>query len=378
MSDKVHILCVDDDANILEGLADHLDRRFTMSTATSGPAGLAIVEKYPDLAVIMSDMQMPGMDGADFLARARVINRHATRVLLTGQASLAAAVLAVNEGHIFRFLTKPCRVDELIMALDAAVEQHRLVAAERVLLEQTLRGSVKTLTDVLALANPAAFGRANQVYQLAKQLIDKVGVDNPWQVEVAAMLCQLGSVVLPSDTMDRVYAGDILTDKEKAMVIKVPGITDQLLANIPRLEDVRAILSKALGPYEHVTDPQKRAIMRGAQIVKVACDFSTCESSGDSTRVALDKLRTRSDHYDPEVLQALVALRANRGEDAEMRNLRLHALAVGMILAEDIKTQNNTLFVARGFQVTPSFLERLRNLPSGTLKEPVRVILPGA
>src|ERR1700709_97668 len=111
----------------------------------------------------MSKRQMPRMNGAAVLTRARELYPHISRVLLTGQADTSSAISAVNDGQIFRFLTKPCEREGLIAALSAAVEHHRLVTAEKVLLQETLRGAVLALCEVLALASPLAFGRSNRV-----------------------------------------------------------------------------------------------------------------------------------------------------------------------------------------------------------------------
>src|SRR5262245_17980905 len=108
MSDKPRILCVDDEPNVLEGLALHLRRKYEMSTAANGPDALALLEREGPPEVIISDMRMPGMDGATFLSKARQLYPDTVRMLLTGQSDMASAIKAVNDGQIFRFLTKPC------------------------------------------------------------------------------------------------------------------------------------------------------------------------------------------------------------------------------------------------------------------------------
>ena len=102
------ILCVDDDANLLEGLKRQLRKQFTLETALSGEAGLVVVKEDGPFAVVVSDMRMPGMNGARFLAQVRAMAPDTVRILLTGQTDIQDAIVAVNEGHIFRFLTKPC------------------------------------------------------------------------------------------------------------------------------------------------------------------------------------------------------------------------------------------------------------------------------
>ena len=144
--------------------------------------------------LVISDMRMPAMDGATFLKYARTGAPDTVRVLLTGQADMDSAIAAVNEGNIFRFLTKPCPIDVLLTALKACVEQHRLVTAERVLLEETLRGSVKMLTEVLSLVSPTAFGRAARLQQRVAAIAAQMGIRDRWHIEVAAMVSQIGPV----------------------------------------------------------------------------------------------------------------------------------------------------------------------------------------
>ena len=157
MSEK--ILFVDDEPGVLEGFRRLLHKEFLLDTAGSGREGLAAIASAGDdpYAVIVSDMRMPGMDGVQFLSRVRITSGDSVRIALTGYADIQAASNAVNEGAIFRFLTKPCEKEVLAKALTAALIQHRLVIAEKGLLEKTLRGSVKVLTDVLSLVNPAGF-----------------------------------------------------------------------------------------------------------------------------------------------------------------------------------------------------------------------------
>ena len=109
MKGNPKILCVDDEPAVLEGLKMNLRRRFDVLTATSGAAALEVLEREEGIAVLMSDMRMPSMDGATLLAKARERWPFVVRLLLTGQADMNSAISAVNEGQIFRFLTKPDR-----------------------------------------------------------------------------------------------------------------------------------------------------------------------------------------------------------------------------------------------------------------------------
>lgn len=223
---RPRLLCVDDDAYVLDGLRDVLCRSFDVGTAVSGLDRLEMLRSEPNAyAVVVSDMRMPVMNGAEFLRAARRIAPDAVRMLLTGEADVQAATDAVNHGQLFRFLIKPCDAQELMRACAAALGQHRLQAAERVLLEQTVRGSVDALAEVLALTNPAAFGRGARVKALAGELARAATLRNWWEVEVAAMLAHVGAVTLPQATAEKLYAGADLTAQEAAMVGRVPLVT---------------------------------------------------------------------------------------------------------------------------------------------------------
>jgi response regulator RpfG family c-di-GMP phosphodiesterase len=373
------ILCVDDERAVLEGLALHLRRKYRLETAQSGAEGLAILREKPGIAVIVSDMRMPGMDGAAFLTRAREAAPDAVRMLLSGQSDIDSAIAAINQGGIFRFLTKPCPPPTLLGAIEAALEQHRLVTAERVLLEQTLHGSIKALTDILALANPMAFGRATRIKAMVSELAVKLDLRNAWQVEVAAMLSQLGAMTLPPETAEKLHLGTALSPEEQKMAARAPAVAEQLVRNIPRLDGVADILAaqgrRRKGGEALAVDFRAADVEAAAQLLRAAGDFDVLESQGSSVALAIDTMRGRSDRYEPRVVEALAELRAAQSAAVGIREVYLSTLCSGMVFVDDVKMQNGMLLVARGYEVTPGLLERVRNLAPGTIKEPLRVLL---
>ena len=129
---KPPILCVDDEPAVLEGMRDNLRRTFRVTTAGSGAEGLELLTEQ-QFAVVLSDMRMPEMDGAQFLTRARQIAPDTTRMLLTGYADIESAISAVNDGQVFRFLTKPCSQDRLVSSLAAGAGQQGPLPAKLVL-----------------------------------------------------------------------------------------------------------------------------------------------------------------------------------------------------------------------------------------------------
>lgn len=271
MSEREHILCVDDEVGVLEGLDLILGRQFRVETATSGAAGLAVLERHRDIAVVVSDMQMPQMDGATFLANVRTTAPDAVRLLLTGQADIKRAIAAVNEGEIFRFLTKPCTPASILSAIEAACEQRRLITAERVLLEQTLHGTIQALVGVLATVDPIAFARAAQIEKTTIELADKLGVHPRWPLEIAAMLWPVGYVGVPSPIVEKLFHGKPLDEAERAACARVPDVLEKLFGQIPRLEQVRAILRAASKPP--ATAASTDFVHRAAMVLRLALEL---------------------------------------------------------------------------------------------------------
>jgi response regulator RpfG family c-di-GMP phosphodiesterase len=379
------VLAVDDEPNVLQGLTLILRKVVALTTASSGAEGLEKIKQAAGaggFAVIISDMRMPGMDGAQFLAQARQIAPDSTRILLTGQSELAQAVKAVNEGQLFRFLTKPCPPELLVPSIQAAVAQHALVHAERELLEKTLRGSVQTLTDILSLVSPAAFGRANRVKRLVAIMADVLQLSDRWVAEVASMFWPIGYVVLPQKTAEKVLGGKPLDPDEKTMAEKVPAVTRQLLGHIPRLGPVVEILEAhtrrfdggGLPPVDVARLAGDR-IPLGARVLRVALDYDQLDDGGLDQATVIKTLRGRAGIYDVRILDALEAgLERRKGGRATVLSLPLKDLLTGMVLAADVLTASGTLLVTRGNELTPGTLARLRNFASTAgIREPVLV-----
>lgn len=365
------VLCVDDEPRILEGLSLQLRRDYQVYTANSGQAALQTLKEAPGMMVVVSDMRMPGMDGATLLKQVKQRYPETTRILLTGETGREAAVQAVNEGQIFRFLTKPCPPDQLRNAIDEAVIQHRLMTAEKVLLQETLIGCIKALIDVLAITNPVAFGRSKRVTRLAVELSAALGTRHFWQLETAAMLSQLGYISLPVELVEKLYYGERLTPEELTLSEGAPQVATNLLGHIPRLEPVLQILAAASRPQQL---GEAGMVETGATILRLVLEYDTMVAQGHASNVAVQTLRA-SEKYDPALIEQLATQVGASSSAQEIRELPLRVVTPGMVFLDDLRTHMGTLLVPKGFEVTETFLERMRNFGSGILTEKVRVLV---
>lgn len=372
------VLCVDDEVRVVESLAVHLRRDYQVHTALSGAEGLQRLKELRGAAVVISDMRMPAMDGAAFLKRVMLSFPTAVRILLTGDPGRDTSVQAVNEGQIFRYLTKPCAPDQLKSALEAAVMQHRLFNAERMVLQETLIGCIQALIDVLAITNPVAFGRARRIKRLAVRLAEQLGHTGFWQLEAASMLSQLGYFSLPVDTVEKLYYGQRLTPDEEVLAGAAPEVIEKLLGHIPRLEPVTQILEAASRSPEHLNSLGDGTIAVGARLLTLVLEYDTLVTQGNSSDVVIQTLRAKAGRYGEAAIEKLAALVGAGAATSELRVMPLRLVTPGMTIMQDLHTHMGTLLVPRGFEITESFLERMRNFGSSVLTEEVKVLVPAA
>lgn len=373
--DLPRVLCVDDESRIVDGLALHLRRDYQVFTALGGEEGLKVLKQAGGAAVVISDMRMPRMDGATFLNHVMQTFPDATRILLTGEPGRDAAVSAVNTAQVFRFLTKPCPPEALKAAVEAGVVQHRLVIAERSILKETLNGCIKALVDVLAVTNPVAFGRASRVKRLAMEFAATLDCREYWQLEAAAMLSQLGYLSLPAELVEKLYYGEKLTPEEKILVSGAPDMVNSLLENIPRLEPVIQILMALHWTDEAIARLGNGTIGLGTRILGLVLEYDALIAQGHATDVAVQTLRSRTARFGEALLEQFAIYVGAGSSNQELRELPLRSVRPGMIIMQDVRTQLGTLLVARGFEVTPLFLERARNFGPDLLNESVKVLV---
>lgn len=374
------ILCVDDEEKILKGITRQLSDQFDIDTARSGQEGLERIAGLGPYAVVVSDMRMPGMNGVEFLQQVRQQSPDTTRMLLTGFADLQTTVAAINDGHIFRFLAKPFPSEALSQAISDGIQQYQLVISERELVNGTLKGSIKVLSDVLGLVNPVAFGRASRVKRIVLTIAKHLGATNLWELEIAAMMSALGCVTIPDSTLEKIIDGRPLTEEEQDAFEKHPAVARSLLENIPRLGHVAEIVAYQEKHFDGGGVPRDavcgEAIPFGARILKVALDFDNEEAKCDSPVDAVSRLKQRSHHYDSQVLKAmaqvleeLFCLKPQKIELPDLRN--------GMVFAEDVISEEGQILIAKGQEITSSVRRFLSNFADrGKIRQPLSVLLP--
>lgn len=373
------ILLVDDDNNILEAYKRHLYKKYEVVTAANGVEGLAILKEQGPFAVVVSDFRMPEMNGIQFLSAARKLAPDTVRVMLTGQADMQAAIDAINEGNLFRFLTKPCSLVNFINALKAAVEQYELIISEREILEKTLRGSIKILMEILSLVSPAAFSLSSRIRGMARRLALRLNAENAWEIELAAMLSQIGCVTIPGEILEKRHRGDDLSEEELYIFESHPQAGKKLLINIPRLEGIAQAIAYQEKRYDGGGGPEDKVKGKGiplaSRILKAVLDYEMLRITGRTPVQSVEIMRSREDSYDLDVLAALDAEINSIKEGYIVRAMGVNEIYPGLVLADDIKDKKGVVLIPRDYEITDILKTRLLNYARyGNVVEPIKIL----
>jgi response regulator RpfG family c-di-GMP phosphodiesterase len=358
------VLFVDDDVNALSGYQRALRKDFEIEIAQGAQHGLQALTFRPAYAVVVSDMRMPLMNGVQFLTRVRELAPDTARVMLTGNADMQTAIDAVNEGCIFQFLTKPCPAARLQKALEAGVAQYNLVRSERELLEKTLQGSVKVLTEMLSLVNPLAFSRAMRVASTVRQLAAERHLRDCWKYELAAMLSQLGCLTLLPETLEAAFAGKPLPDDDRQRFEAHPTLARELIGQIPRLEEVAEMIARQREAHDPTlakpAGTSRDVATTGARLLRLAIDLDELTTTGTTHAAALEHLQRQADQYDPFLLKALSRIES-QGAGLQASHVPVWSVDVGMVIQQDIRTIGGVILLTKGQEVTSALLKRFQN-----------------
>lgn len=305
------ILCVDDNPNILADYKRRLHKKFDIEVAQSGEQGIEVLNNKGPFAVVVSDIRMPGMDGIEFLTKVKECSPDSVQIVLTGYLELQTLVDAVNKGKIFGFLLKPCPIKDFVKTLKEGIAQYQQIKHERELAQKTLYATVRALTKILNIVNPAALRRTSRIIRYVKHIVHELQLPKRWQFELAGTLSQIGCIALPSDIFDKVYNNIPLLHPEQKMFEAYPQIGYELLTDIPELETVANMIKGqrgSFGMYIEVKDnlTKDEIVGLGAQILKVSLDLDRLRVSGMSHEDALAKMgNSQTEDYNWKIMNAL-------------------------------------------------------------------------
>lgn len=363
------ILIVDDQQAILNLFSSVLKDRYAVETAHSAEDALPLVQPEPPFAAVIADVFLPGMNGIALLAQCAKVSPDTVRIALTGDSTRDTVVESVNHANVFRFVSKPVRVDNLVEIVEAAVRRYESLRVERDMMDTTVRTSVNLLLEVLATVDPVTFELSQRVVGAIRAFARTLRLSNAWELELTAALARIGTVSLPTLILRKVAHEIPLTPEESELLAGVPQLGSQLMRPVPRMERVAQAIRYQAKNYDGSGTPAdevaREAIPLPARILRVFTDRARLELRGIVDERARTTMAARKGVYDPALLDACFRvfphlLLSSVSEDRAVETVDADELEPEAVLGRDIRSNEGLLLVARGTRLTPIIVQRIR------------------
>jgi response regulator RpfG family c-di-GMP phosphodiesterase len=412
------LLFVDDEPGILSSLRRLFrPHGYRILVAESGALGLAELEKTP-VDLVISDMRMPEMDGATFLKAVRQRWPDTVRILLTGYADVTSTVAAINEGEIYRYVSKPWDDNEIVNTVREALERYRLkqenlrltaltqsqneelkglnasleqkVAERTAELRQALsfveqsHGELKKsfLTSVQVFAGlielrsgPAGSrlaGHGRRVADMARNLAQRLGMGDVevQNIMLAGLLHDVGKMGLPDDLLGKAF--NTLSQDQRALVMKHPVIGQNILIAIDKFKDAAILVRHHHESFDGNGYPDRLAgmsIPQGSRILAVVNDYDSLQIGTLVQRPLRPEealafiADNRGKRYDPATVDAFLKLISETRKTVPTEvPLRTMHLKPGMVVSRDLPHRDGYLLLAKGSVLTGDIIGQLVKL----------------
>jgi response regulator RpfG family c-di-GMP phosphodiesterase len=410
MNQIATLLLVDDEVNVLKSLMRLLHaHHYRLLMAASGVEALALMAREP-VDLVISDMRMPHMDGAELLSKIRQQWPDTMRLLLTGHADMTQTVAAINQGEIYRYIAKPWHDDELLLIVAQALEQQKLKrenarlqqltaeqndalreanstleqkVAQRTaelsqlvsfleMTQQELKTSFRTSLQVLANMLDMRFadwaGHSQRVVDVAEQLAQmaNVGEEEVEAIRNAAQLHDIGKIALSDALVNNPFLS--CSRQERSEVMEHPALGQMVLLPIPELNRSGALIRHIHENYDGTGFPDRihaEYIPLGARILAIAVDYDELQMGlllpqALTAEHALLYIReNKGQRYDPDLVSLFV-----RAVDTLQKRIREVALASsqlkpGMKLSRDLFSASRFLLLTRGRVLDEAIIQHI-------------------
>jgi response regulator RpfG family c-di-GMP phosphodiesterase len=397
------VLCVDDEPNILSAIRRALrSSGYRVLTADSGQQALQLLSAET-VHLIISDMRMPAMDGAQLLEQVRQQWPVITRILLTGQSDVGSTMAAINRGEIFRYISKPWNEDELLIAAREGLERQALLnekarledavarhndeltrlnsSLEQQVLERTAQlssantklsknylSSIKAFSNLIELRGGSTAGHSRRVAELARRIAVQMNLPaaDVQGVFVAGLLHDIGHVGLS----DALLACSVprMTPEDRTQYEQHAGLGEQALMALEDMQPVAMIVRSHHERHDGMGFPDGLsgdAIPIGARILALADTYDDLQS-GRLARAELAAVdarmliqRGRETQFDPSVVDAFVELQRARVAPPSFVELSVEQLKPGMLLARDLRSREGLVLLAADHVLSAGLIERI-------------------
>lgn len=431
VAEPATILFVDDETNILSALK-RLFRPlgYRIITAESGAAGLLVLEENT-VDLVISDMRMPEMNGAQFLEQVRQKWPDAVRILLTGYADVGSTIAAINKGEIYRYIAKPWDDNDIVLTVRHALERKNLELEKQRLEALTLKQneelkdlnanleakvrerteevrqtmgllevahkqlkesyltSLKVFSNLMELREGAMGGHSRRVADHARRLAQRLGLsDNEVQdVMFAGLLHDIGKIGLPDRLLHKPFSA--LTTEERAEVVKHPATGQAALMALENMKEAARLIRSHHERFDGIGYPDGlsgMSIPRGARILAVANDYDALLTGSFMSKQMTETeareflMEGRGKRYDPKVTDVFLEMLGGAGQSTyagpEVK-IPASALRRGMALARDLVSPEGLLLLSKDYLLDDSMIRQIRKFEQTEGKPLAIYVRPG-
>ena len=353
------ILLIEGDPHVARSAEFVLRGLGRIRVATNADEAIAAIRESVEYSVIVTSMAVPGMDDGCLPYWLRELHPEGMLLLTVQHESLARVSEVVNDAGVHRLLCKPFAADVLRLAVRQAHERFVQTILNREQLNSTMDASLEAIAGMLAVVQPEAFGRALRLRRMATLLAEKIGLPAKWEIQIAALFSQFGTLTIPNDLVERVFRGQPITPAERAKMQAASEAMLKLLQPIPRMSRVCEILrrvelvpaSDSMGLPAPVGDAER--------VLALVLAFEVGFAEHGSADEALGAMAQRIERYHRPYFEALREMVGVRNP-ATLIDLPLSDVRLGQVFAAHVRSPNDLILVARGQPVTPPLLLRIR------------------
>ena len=409
------LLFVDDEENIQRSLQRVFHREgYNILTASSGKEGLEkIAQNKVDL--ILSDHKMPQMTGVEFLKEAKKVSPDTVRIILTGYADVQAAMDAINQGEVYRFITKPWDDQDLKLTVKRALQQRDLVLENRRLneltrkqneelkelnrdlekrvqertkeirrknkelsklytdLEKNFLDSIRVFASLVELRDSYIGSHSKRVAAFSRSIAEKWGLDEKevLDVEIAAILHDIGKIGIPDKVLAKSY--EEMGQEERRVYEQHPIIGQASIQIIDNLQEVGVLIRHHHESWDGTGYPdglKEDGIPLGSRIISAVDAYDTMLNRRRYTQrvtrfQVIERLKKgRGVKFDPEVVNIFLELLEVKEVKAKKRvelRIALDQLEEGMVLARDLYTSKGILLIPKDEVIREAHIDKIRN-----------------
>ncbi|MDP2785441.1 MAG: response regulator [Sulfurimicrobium sp.] len=407
------LLFVDDEANILSALRRLFrPHGYRVHTAEGGAQGLELLEREP-VDLVISDMRMPNMDGAQFLEQVRHKWPDTVRILLTGYADVSSTIAAINKGQIYRYISKPWNDDDIVLLVKQALELKNLereklrlealaqrqneelkelnANLEAKVLERTQEvrqtmsfldlankklkesfiTSLKVFSNLIELRERSLAGHSRRVADLARTLAKRLNLSDSEVNDVfaAALLHDIGKIGLPDTVLAKPFVA--LAGEERDLVLRHPATGQAALMGLEQLHGAATLIRAHHERWDGMGYPDGLsglAIPMGARILALANDYDAVQIGTQLSKKLTQSeavtyiVEGRGKRYDPQVVDVFAPMMVGQAKPAVAEiELKSTQLKPGMSLSRDLVTAEGILLLSHDFVLTAVIIEQIHN-----------------